>query len=67
MVKWNDDLMGSFSWICGGCETETIVSHFRQGADGVTFHAGPDAPPSDETNQSESKRAAALTPGDIEQ
>ncbi len=38
-------------WKCGGCGELTDVTHWRHGADGVLFHAGPDAPPSDETNQ----------------
>jgi len=38
-------------WPCGACGERTSQTHFRQGADGVMFHAGPDAPPSDETYQ----------------
>jgi hypothetical protein len=37
-------------WLCGGCNCWTSTNHWRQGADGVMFHAGPDAPPSDETS-----------------
>jgi hypothetical protein len=51
-TDWNEDLMGPFSWKCA-CGEETSVTHWRHGADGVMFHAGTDAPPSDETNQPE--------------
>lgn len=32
---------------CGGCNEWTSVTHWRSGADGVLFHAGAGAPPSD--------------------
>lgn len=33
-------------WECA-CGEMTTVTHWRHGADGAMFHAGPDAPPSD--------------------
>lgn len=35
-----------FEWECA-CGEMTVRSHWRCGADGAMFHAGPDAPPSD--------------------
>ena len=35
-------------WKCGSCDEMTNQTHFRHGADGVMFHAGLDALPSDE-------------------
>lgn len=34
-------------WECA-CGEITTVTHWRHGADGAMFHAGPDASPSDE-------------------
>lgn len=38
---------GGAEWMCA-CGEWTTTTHWRHGADGVMFHAGPDAPPSDE-------------------
>lgn len=39
--------MSDEPWQCA-CGEWTTETHWRHGADGVLFHAGPDAPPSDE-------------------